>query len=139
MIRVPSVEEANERRIFRSMQAYLEGAEKCTAKWLRGIIGPDIPLAKRTLMARFDQYKNTSRYKDLQEFLLSERFEFTCDCDSRYLLYCRSSEGPSNFFSCVNCEWHQPVAGEIVAAFLLNEYTGVLEMVPIQPTPISTR
>jgi hypothetical protein len=137
MIPVPSVEQANERRIFRSMQAYLEGEEKCKPKWIRGVIGPDIPLANKILLARFAQYKSTARYGDLGEFLSSEAFEFTCDCDSRYLLYCRPSHGPSIFFPCSKCEWHQPVAGEIVAAFLLNEHTWAWEAVHIQPTAVT--
>jgi hypothetical protein len=124
MISVPSM---NERRVFRSMQTYLEKEEKCTSRWIRGVIGPNIRLAKKILLARFAEYRNRARYRDLQEFLASEAFQFTCDCDSRYLLYCRPSHGPSSFFPCSKCEWHQPVAGEIVAAFRLNEYTGAWE------------
>ncbi len=135
VISVPSIEQVNERRIFRSMQTYLEKEEKCTPKWIRGVIGPNIPLAKKILLARFAEYKNTARYRDLQEFLASEAFQFTCDCDSRYLLYCRPSHGPSSFFPCSKCEWHQPVGGEIVAAFRLNEYTGAWESVPHAEAP----
>jgi hypothetical protein len=136
MIQVPSVEQVNERRIFRSMQPYMEGEEKCNLKWIRGVIGPDIPLARRLLLARFAPYKNTQRYCELEEVLSSEAFEFTCDCDIRYLLYCRA-EGPLSFFPCSECEWSQPIAGEIVAAFRLNERTGAWGSVPIQPTAVS--
>ena len=138
MIRVPSVEEANERRIFRSMQSYLEGTERCTPKWIRGVIGPDVPLAKRILLARFERYKGAARYNDLQGFLSSEAFEFTCDCDSRFLLYCRPSDGPTAFFDCSECEWHQPVAGEIIAAFRLDEGTRTWHAVPTKATPASS-
>jgi hypothetical protein len=135
VIPVPSIEQVNERRIFRSMQTYLEKDEKCKPKWIRGVIGPDVPLAKKILLTRFAEYKNTARYRDMQEFLASQAFQFTCDCDSRYLLYCRPSAGPSSFLSCSTCEWHQPVAGEIVAAFRLNEYTGAGESVLLGEAP----
>jgi len=66
------------------MQTYLEKDEKCKPKWVRGVIGPDVPLAKKILLTRFAEYKNTARYRDMQEFLASQAFQFTCDCDSRF-------------------------------------------------------
>src|SRR5713226_2897961 len=98
MIRMASIEQVNERRISRSMQTYLEGEERCGLKWIRGIIGPEIPLARKLFLDRFGHYKNTPRYCDLEQALLCEPFEFTCDCDSRYLLYCRAVAGPLHFF-----------------------------------------
>jgi hypothetical protein len=137
MIRMPSIEQANERRILGSMQTYLEGEERCGLKWISGIIGPEIPLARKLLLARFTHYKNTPRYCDLGQLLLSEPFEFSCECDRRYLLFCRAVDGPLHIFPCLKCEWNQPIAGEIVAAFRLNEDTWVWEAVSVQPMVVS--
>ncbi len=69
MIRVATVEQANERRIFRSMQPYMEGEEKCNLEWIRGVIGTDVPLARQFLLTRSAQYRDTTRYSELEEVL----------------------------------------------------------------------
>jgi len=138
MIRMPSVEQANERRILGSMWTHLDGQERCGLKWIVGIIGPDIPLARKLLLSRCTHYKNAPRYRDLEQVLMSEPIEFTCACDSRYLIYCRAVAGPMQFFPCSKCEdCIQPIAGEIVSAFCLNEHTWVWEVVAVQPMVVS--
>ena len=63
----------NERRIFRSMQPYMEGDAKCSLKWILGVIGADKPIAARLLLTRFAQYTNTQRYRELQEALSTQQ------------------------------------------------------------------
>ena len=138
MIRVRSIEQSNERRILGSMQTHLEGNARCTLKWTARIIGPEIPLARKLLLARCAHYSNTPRYSDLERFLLSEPFPFTCSCDSRYLLYRRAVDGPLHFFHCSKCDGTQPIAGQIMAAFRANEHNGVWETVPVEPMAFSS-
>ena len=59
----------NERRIFRSIQPYMEGDAKCSLKWILGVIASDKPIAARLLRTRFAQYANTQRYRELEEAL----------------------------------------------------------------------
>ena len=56
MVRTKSVEEYNERRIFKSMQAFLEGEQ--SLNWILGIIGNEPELALRLLRNRLTYYGN---------------------------------------------------------------------------------
>ncbi len=69
MIRMRSIEEMNEKRIRRSVQAYMEGEQNL--KWILGVIGPDRPLASQLLVNQFARYSNTSRYHELRASLLA--------------------------------------------------------------------
>lgn len=66
MIHMRPIEQINEKRILKSIQAYFENERTCTVKWLRGVIGADVPLANRLLLTRFAGYSNTPRYRELQ-------------------------------------------------------------------------
>ena len=68
MIQMRPIEQMNEKRILKSIQAYFEGERNCTVKWLRGVVGSDVPLANRLLLTRFSGYSNTPKYRDLQAF-----------------------------------------------------------------------
>jgi len=81
MISVPSM---NERRVFGQCKLISKKRKSAHQDGFRGVIGPNIRLAKKILLARFAEYRNRARYRDLQEFLASEAFQFTCDCDSRF-------------------------------------------------------
>jgi len=54
VVRIKSVEEYNERRIFKSMQAFLEGEQ--SLGWILGVIGNDAKLALRLLRTRLTNY-----------------------------------------------------------------------------------
>jgi hypothetical protein len=69
MIRMRPIEEINEKRISRSMQAYLEGESNCTLKWILGVIDGDVPIAERLLSTQLARYVNTQRYQDLRQGL----------------------------------------------------------------------
>jgi hypothetical protein len=66
MIRMRSIEQINEKRILKSIQAYFEGERTCTVKWLRGVVGYDVPLANRLLLTCFAGYSSTPKYRELQ-------------------------------------------------------------------------
>jgi hypothetical protein len=66
MIHMRPIEQINEKRIVKSIQAYFESASSCTVKWIRGVIGSDMPLANRLLLSRFAEYANTPKYRQLQ-------------------------------------------------------------------------
>jgi len=66
VIATRTVEEANERRILRSIQGYLEGEQNCSRKWTLGVIGADALLANHLLLSRFAGYRSTPRFRDLQ-------------------------------------------------------------------------
>lgn len=66
MIRMPPVEQINEKRIARSIQAYMEGEPNCTLKWIIGVIGPDVAIADRLLSTQLLRYANTPQYRDLR-------------------------------------------------------------------------
>lgn len=70
MIRVPSPEECNRRRLRGSLQAYLDGT--CTLKWVLGVIGEQAAqrgLANIVLIHGFPKYWGTVRFRELQEGL----------------------------------------------------------------------
>ena len=69
MIQVSTIEQANERRIFRSIQTYMEGESGCTLNWIRGVIGPDIQLARQLLFARFSAYSHSPQFMRIDELL----------------------------------------------------------------------
>ena len=67
MIPVPPIEEVVRRRIFGSMQAYLDGEKNL--KWVLSMIESNTRLAAALLVNRFGQYAHTQRYQDLQASL----------------------------------------------------------------------
>jgi len=66
MIHMRPIEQINEMRILKSIKAYFDGESTCTVKWIRGVIGSDMPLANRLLLSRFTEYANTPKYRELQ-------------------------------------------------------------------------
>ena len=71
MIQVSTIEQANERRIVRSIQPYMQGENGCTLSWIRGVIDSDVQLARQLLSARFSAYSHTPQFRKIDE-LLSE-------------------------------------------------------------------
>ena len=71
MTQVATIERANERWIFRSIQAYMEGENGCTLNWIRGVIDSDAQLARQILSARFSAYSHTPQFRKIDD-LLSE-------------------------------------------------------------------
>jgi hypothetical protein len=132
-MRMPTVEQANEKRILRSIQAYFEGERNCTAKWLQGIIGSDVILANHLLLTRFSPCANLPRYRELQTTPVFRVSQITCDhCDIHYEVRYRFALGMnwgSTFFQCVDCGTNYPIPGEKVSALRLNELTGQWESI----------
>jgi hypothetical protein len=128
---MPTVEKANEKRILRSIQAYFEGERNCTAKWLHGVIGSDVPLANHLLLTRFGQSANLSKYRELQATPVFPIYPITCEhCDIRYEIRYRFALGMnwgSSFFPCVGCGKNYQIPGERVSALRLIEATGEWE------------
>ena len=71
MIAVPLIEEVVRRRVFGSMQAYLDGENNL--KWVLGMIESNTRLAAALLVSRFGQYAQTQRYHELQASLAACR------------------------------------------------------------------
>ncbi len=71
MIAVPLIEEVVRRRVFGSMQAYLDGENNL--KWVLGMIESNTRLAAALLVSRFGQYAQTQRYHELQASLATCR------------------------------------------------------------------
>jgi hypothetical protein len=132
-MRMPTVEQANEKRILHSIRAYLEGERNCTAKWLHGVIASDAPLANHLLLTRFSQCANLPRYRELQATPVFPIYPITCEhCGIRYEVRYRFSFGTnwgSAFFQCVDCGTNYPIPGEKVNARRLNEATGQWETI----------
>ena len=63
MLAVRSLEASTERYIHNCIRAYLEGQQDL--KWIVGVIGPATDQARTILPARFGQYVETERFKDL--------------------------------------------------------------------------
>src|SRR6266699_3184585 len=127
-MRMPTVEQANEKRIVHSIRAYLEGERNCTPKWLDGVIGSDVILANHMLLTRFRQCMNLPRYRELQARPVIRAYPITCEhCDILYEICYRLTLGTdwgSTFFQCVDCGTNYPIPGEKVSALRLNETTG---------------
>lgn len=68
MIRMRPIEQINDKRIVRSILAYLEGQPNCSLKWILGVIGAEAALAT-SLLSRCSQYAGTLRYRELQDQL----------------------------------------------------------------------
>ncbi len=71
MIAVTPIEEAAKRRVFGSMQAYLDGEKNL--KWVLGMIEFNTRLAAALLVSKFGQYAQTQRYHELQASLATCR------------------------------------------------------------------
>ena len=65
-MQIPSAFEADEKRIRNSLRAYFEKQPNCTLKWVRGVVGPAAPLAKRIVKTEFTRYANTREYRELR-------------------------------------------------------------------------
>jgi hypothetical protein len=68
MIRMRPIEQINEKRIARSILAYLEGQPNCSLKWILGVISVEAALAA-SLLSQFSQYAGAPRYQELQDQL----------------------------------------------------------------------
>ncbi len=64
MVQVPSVEQANQKRILGSMRAFLE--ESKNLAWILGVIGTEKALALELLTTRLVGYEDQARYKELK-------------------------------------------------------------------------
>ncbi len=64
MIAVPPIEEVVRRRVFGSVQAYLDGGKNLN--WVLSMIESNTRLAAALLVSRFGQYAYSQRYQDLQ-------------------------------------------------------------------------
>jgi hypothetical protein len=60
----PSVLDPDAKKIRKSLQAYFE-QPNCTLKWIRQVVGPASPFAKRVMTTEFAQYENTRKYHEL--------------------------------------------------------------------------
>jgi hypothetical protein len=65
MMQTPSVLDADGTRIRNSLRAYFEKQPNCTLKWVRGVVGPAAPFAKRVMTTEFARYENTREYREL--------------------------------------------------------------------------
>ena len=132
-MRMPSVEQANEKRILHSIRAYFEGERNCTANWLRGIIGVDAPLANHFLLTTFRPYAGLERYQELQTAPVFTAYEVGCrECGNSYQVRCRMTLGVNSsvsFLECRSCGKRYPLEGEIVSTVRLNESTGAWETI----------
>jgi hypothetical protein len=63
------IEQINEKRISRSIQAYMEGEPNCTLNWILGVISSDVQIADRLLSTQLTRYANTPKYHELQNRL----------------------------------------------------------------------
>ena len=132
-MRMPTVEQANEKRILRSIEAYLQGERSCTTKWLKGVIGSDAPLANHLLLTRFRPYAGLPRYRELQTTPVLPVLQLTCEhCDIRYEIRYRLSLGVNSspsFFRCIGCGKNYQIPGEQFGALRLNESIGQWESI----------
>lgn len=67
MIPVRPIEQINQRRLRRSIQAYLDGEQNL--KWILGVIDSEEALALQSLLARFPTFAGTPRYEELKAAL----------------------------------------------------------------------
>jgi len=122
-----SVEQTSERRVFRSIQAYLDGEQRCSRNWILGVIGADIELANHLLLTRFAGYRQTARFRDLQSSPVRQTHEIHCDCGERYAIEFETVLGVNagmHFFSCLHCERRHVTPGVAVSALQWNQRSG---------------
>jgi hypothetical protein len=128
-MRMPTAEQANEKRISRSIEAYLQGERSCTTKWLKGVIGSDAPLANHLLLTRFSSYAGLPRYRELRATPMLPALQIICDhCDIRYEIRYRLALGANSspsFFRCIDCGKNYQIPGEQFGAMRLNKSTGL--------------
>ena len=127
MIAIRSVEQASERRVFRSIQAYLDGEQRCSRNWILGVIGADLALANHLLLTRFASYRQTPRFLDLQSSPVRQTIEIRCECAELYAIEFETVLGVSSgmhFFSCPDCERRHFTPGLPVGALQWNERSG---------------
>jgi hypothetical protein len=132
-MRMPTAEQANEKRILRSIQGYLQCERNCTAKWLKGVIGSDAPLANHLLLTQFRPYAGLPRYRELQATPVLPVLQITCEhCDIRYEIRYRLTLGLNSsptFFQCVDCGRNFQIPGERLSVLRLNQSAGLWESV----------
>ena len=122
-----SIEQASERRVVRSMQAYFEGERNCSRNWILGAIEGDIPLANQMLLTRFSGYRQTQRFRDLQLGPIRETVVLDCECDGRYAIEFETLLGVNSglrFFSCSECERRHVTPGKVMNASRWDESSG---------------
>jgi hypothetical protein len=122
-----SIERANESRVLRSMQEYLDGEQSCNRSWILGVIGADIPLANRLLLTRFARYRQAQRFRDLQATPIRQTLQINCECGEHYAIEFQIFLGLSaglHFFLCSQCQRRQATSGEVVNASRWDELSG---------------
>jgi hypothetical protein len=135
VIATRSVEQANAKRVFRSIQAYLDGERTCSRNWVLGVIGADIALANHLLLTRFADHRDTPRFRHLQSIPVRQTIEIRCECAELYAIEFETVLGVNDgmhFFSCPDCERRHVTPGVPVDALQWNERLGEWSRVALQ-------